>query len=300
MRELEVAKVDVFAEEPLSGNPAGVVFAADELDDVEMHRVASELGPPVTVFVLRSRKADVRLRFFSQAGEEPLSGHGALGALWCLASQKAILGAPGTRHRAETLLGILPFSLEVGPEGPQMVWLTQKKPLFANVGDFKEVASALGIGAEALFKDEFPLARASTGLPCLLVPIRSLDVLQRLEPRFDEVLAVSEELDVGGIMAFTWNVVEPGSTAHARFLTPHSSIREDPGNGLAAGALAAYFAEHEFIPRESFDRIVIEQGHWIGRPCRMLARIDKKGATVRKVEVGGSARISLHGRLRVP
>jgi trans-2,3-dihydro-3-hydroxyanthranilate isomerase len=295
--ELETAKVDVFADDPLAGNPCNVVFEADPLDDVQMQRIAYELGPPMTVYSMRSRKADVRLRFFTPEGEEPLSGHGALGALWCMALDRGVGGTPSARHRAETPVGILPFSVDMGPEGPQAVWLAQGKPMFANVGDFKEVASALGVGADALFHDEFPLVRASIGLPCLLVPMRSLEATGKLEPRRQELLALAEDFDVAGVEVYTWNVLEAGATAHSRFFTPYPVFREEPGNGLAAGALAAYFAEYELVPRERLGDMVIEQGHWMGRPGRIRARIEKRGSTVRKVEIGGSALVSVRGRL---
>jgi len=297
--ELETAKVDVFADDHLAGNPCNVVFWADSLDDVQMQRIAYELGPPVTAYSMRSRKADVRLRFFTPEGEEPLSGHGALGALWCLALERSVGGTPSAKHRAETSAGILPFSVDMDPEGPRAVWLTQSRPMFASVGDVKEVASALGVGADALFHDEFPLVRASIGLPCLLVPMRSLETAGRLEPKRQEMLALAEEFDVAGIEVFTWSVLEPGATAHSRYFTPYPVFREEPGNGLAAGALAAYFAEFDLVPRERLAEIVIEQGHWIGRPGKILARIEKKGSTVRKVEIGGSALVSVRGRLQL-
>ena len=100
MAELDFVKVDVFTQEAYSGNPAGVVFDADGLDEMQMQRIAFEVGSPVTSFVLRSKKADVRLRFFSPTSEEPLSGHGTIGALWCLADRGAFGSSPGGKVSA--------------------------------------------------------------------------------------------------------------------------------------------------------------------------------------------------------
>ena len=63
--ELDLLRVDVFTEELYSGNPANVVLEADSIDEVQMQRIATEVGSPPTAFVLRSRRADVRLRYFS-------------------------------------------------------------------------------------------------------------------------------------------------------------------------------------------------------------------------------------------
>lgn len=300
MAELEVIKVDVFTDELYMGNHATVVLDADGLDEVQMQRIAFEMGSPSTAFVMRSKKADLRLRFFSPYAEQPLSGHAALGALWCLAERGSFGALPGGRHRAETSVGILPFIVEGGPDAPRMIWMTQKRPMFAKEGDVKEVASALGIGADAIFGEEFPMAVVSTGLPCLIVPVRSIDVIRKIEPRREELSALAHELDIGGVEAFTWNVLDESSTVHARFFEPTPGMLEDPASGLPAGALGAYLAEGELISRDRFEKIVIEQGHWIGRPSKIRVRVEKRGPAIRKVEVGGSAMTSFRGRLVVP
>jgi trans-2,3-dihydro-3-hydroxyanthranilate isomerase len=298
--ELEILKVDVFTSELYMGNPASVVLEADQVDEVQMQRIAFELGSPATVFAMRSRKADLRLRYFSTHSEEPLSGHGTIGAVWCLAQRKAFGEVTGGRQRIETSVGILPFSVEGDIDGPKKIWMTQKRPMFASEGDIKEVASALGTGVESLFHDEFPVWRVSTGLPCLIVPVRSIDVIGRLEPRRDELAALTRELDVAGLYAFSWGVMDQESTAHARFFAPQPGMLEDAASGLPAGALGAYFVENEFIQRDRYESIVIEQGHWMGRPSRIFVKVEKRGPAIRKVEVGGSAVISSTGRLTVP
>ncbi len=300
MVELELVRVDVFTDEPYAGNPVNVVPGADAVDEVQMHSIASELGSPPTAFVLRSKKADIRLRFFSPFGEEPLCGHATIGAVWCLAERRAFGSSSSGKHRAETQTGVLPVTVEGSPEGPERVWMTQKRPMFASEGDVKEVASALGVGVESLFQDRFPMARASTGMPCLLVPIRSLDVIGRLEPKRDEVDAVCRELDVAGLLAYSWGVLSEGSTVHARFFTPSPGPVEDPASGMPAGALGAFLVEHELVPREKFEDIVVEQGHWLGRPSRIHVRVEKRSGAIRRVEVGGSARTSFVARMNMP
>lgn len=300
MVELELLHVDVFTDELFMGNPANVVLDADSLDELMMRRIASEGGTSATAFVLRSKKADVRLRYFTASGEDALSGHATIGALWCLSERRAFGGATFGKRRLETSVGILPFTVEETAEGPSMVWMTQKRPMFAREGDVKEVASALGIGVDSLFNEEFPISRASTGLPCLLVPVRSLDIIGRIEPKRDELSALSRELDVAGVMVYTWGVFSEGSTVHARFFLPSQEPLEDPVSGLPAGALGAYLVENEFIQKERYDKIVVEQGDWIGRPGRVFVRVEKRGAMIQKVEVGGRARTAFTARLTLP
>lgn len=299
MLELEVLKVDVFTDEPLAGNPAAVVLGADALDEMQMRRVATEMGLKSTAFVLRSRKADVKLRYFTPLSEEPICGHSTIGSLWALAEQEAFGSSPGGRRRLETMLGILPFHVEVRPDGRRLIWMTQKRPLFSRVEEITEVASALGIGAENLFHEEFPLCRASTGIPCLLVPVRTLQTIEDLEPKQDEVTALAHELEVNAIYAYSWNVVDRDSTIHARCFAVTPDYHEDPASALPAGALCSYLVENEFVPREKAEDMVVEQGTWLGRHSKIFARIEKRGSSIRKVEVGGSACVSLRGKVYV-
>ena len=46
----EVLRYSAFAATPDGGNPAGVVFDADGLDEADMQRIAAEVGTPVYVY----------------------------------------------------------------------------------------------------------------------------------------------------------------------------------------------------------------------------------------------------------
>src|SRR5207247_9726912 len=105
MRELEFFIIDVFAREPLAGNPLALVPDADGLDDETMRRLGREFNQSETTFVLRPtrRDADWRLRFFTPDGTEVYgAGHNALGAWWWLAaSGRLALGDPSTTFMQE-------------------------------------------------------------------------------------------------------------------------------------------------------------------------------------------------------
>ncbi len=300
MVELDVLRLDVFTDDVLAGNPAWVVLGADVLDDVSMQRVASELGGLEAAFVLKSRKADVRLRYFSGNVEEPISGHCTIGALWALAEQGAFGSSYGGKHRAETPLGVLPFSVELRPDGSKMIWMSQRRPLYSRVEEVTEVASALGVGAESIFHKEFPMSKVSTGLPTLLVPMRSMDALERVAPRQDELMHLFGELEVAAAAVYAWGGFEEGSTLHARCFLPSPGFHEDPASGMPSGALASYLVEHDLIPKEKAGQVVIEQGHFIGRPSKVHVRVEKRGSSVVKVEVGGAVRQSVRGRMSLP
>jgi predicted PhzF superfamily epimerase YddE/YHI9 len=84
MTKLKAGIIDVFGESPLSGNPLAVVEDADALTDPQMRAVSREFNQAETTFLLRSSRADWKLRSFTAAGVEVFgAGHNSLGAwLW--------------------------------------------------------------------------------------------------------------------------------------------------------------------------------------------------------------------------
>src|SRR5689334_16869068 len=84
-RRVRFHLVDVFADEPLAGNPLAVVPDADALDEAVMRRIAREFNQTETTFLLAPSlpDADWRLRCFTPGGVEVFgAGHNALGAWW--------------------------------------------------------------------------------------------------------------------------------------------------------------------------------------------------------------------------
>jgi PhzF family phenazine biosynthesis protein len=79
---LRFSQVDVFAAEPLLGNPVAVVHDADGLSDDDMARFARWTNLSETTFLLAPTRADAdyRLRIWTPGGELPFAGHPTLGS----------------------------------------------------------------------------------------------------------------------------------------------------------------------------------------------------------------------------
>ena len=74
--------VDVFHDQPFSGNPLAVVFDADDLSTEEMQRITRWLNFSETAFLLAptTHEADYRVRIFTLDREMPFAGHPTLGS----------------------------------------------------------------------------------------------------------------------------------------------------------------------------------------------------------------------------
>lgn len=281
--------VDAFTSEPLSGNAAGVVPDAEGLSDQQMQAVARELNASETAFLLPSSEADRRVRYFTPTQEVDLCGHATIASHGWLAEEDDIEDSA----TLETNVGVLDIDIEDG-----VVWMTQDTADVTRVDiEYERVADALGVD-HATLEDigaDLPLATASTGLPFLVVPVNFLEAISGLEPDVTAIAELTEELDVTGIYAFSFDALEADSTLHGRMFAPAAGVDEDPVTGTASGAVGAYLREIRAFDGELPEEMVFEQGHFLDRPgrVRVQARADP-------ISVGGRAVTALDGSVVVP
>lgn len=287
MQTRRALAVDAFTDEPLAGNAAGVVPDADGLSDAQLQAIARELNASETAFLVPSGAADRRVRFFTPTTEIDLCGHATIASHAYLAETGVIdVGS----HSLETNVGVL--DIETEPDGT--VWMTQNQPEVREAAvDVDAVAAALQIDPDALDVDGLPVARASTGLPFLVVPVRLLEDLGGVDPDLAAIERLSDATGTAGVYAFTFDTLDADATLHGRAFLPAAGIAEDPVTGTASGAVGAYlrhFGAFDPVP----DEMVFEQGAFVDRPGRVGVRV---GETV---QVGGRAATALDGELRVP
>jgi trans-2,3-dihydro-3-hydroxyanthranilate isomerase len=122
----------------------------------------------------------------------------------------------------------------------------------------------------------------STGVPYLIVPLRSLAALRRARPdRAALRRAMADARDEQSVYAFTRETEDPAHAVHARMFSLHPlELPEDAATGSAAGPLGAYLARHAIHPP---GRLVIEQGYEMGRPSLIHVEATPAGA----IRVGG-------------
>jgi PhzF family phenazine biosynthesis protein len=282
--------VDAFASEPLAGNVAGLVPDAEGLDDEQMRAIARELNASETAFLSPSGEADRRLPYFTPTGEIDLCGHATVAAHAWLAEEGRL--EEGT-HTLETNAGVLDIELDGG-----IVWMHQDVADVTRIdAGYDRMAAALGVDSATLadIGADLPLATASTGLGFLVVPVNFLAALSGADPDFGAIEALTDEFDVAGLYAFTFDALEGDSTLHGRMFAPGIGVDEDPVTGTAAGAVGAYLREVGAFEGELPEEMVFEQGHFVDRPGRVRVR-----AQADPVAVGGRAVTALDGTIAVP
>jgi trans-2,3-dihydro-3-hydroxyanthranilate isomerase len=185
MKAYRFTQVDVFTDRPFGGNPLAVSHQAEGLSSQEMQQLAQEMNLSETTFVLppQAAGADFKVRIFTPGSELPFAGHPVVGTHWVLARLGLVeLREPVTRVRFELGVGVLPAELEVSGGRVERVVMTQDRPSFhAVLQDPSELAEALDLSALAITETGLPVQVISTGLPQLMVPVSSLEEVQRLD-----------------------------------------------------------------------------------------------------------------------
>ncbi|QFU83308.1 PhzF family phenazine biosynthesis protein [Natronorubrum aibiense] len=289
MQTTRVLQVDAFTDEPLTGNPAGVVPDADGLSDAQMQAIAAEMAVSETAFLRSSDRADRRVRYFTPTQEVDLCGHATIGSFAYLHDDGLEFGTT----TLETNVG----ELEIALENDGTVWMTQDRPEVREVDvGYARVADALGVEQAALegASDDIPLAVASTGLPFLVVPITYLSDVGSADPDMKAIEELTDALDVTGIYLFTFDALERKSTLHGRMFAPGAGVPEDPVTGTASGAVGAYLDHFGAFDDDFPEELRLEQGHYVDRPGLVRIRVGDD------VQVGGRGVTVLDGSLAVP
>lgn len=291
MPELVAGLVDVFAHEPLSGNPLAVVETPDPLSDDVLRRIAREFNQAETTFLMPSDRADWKLRSFTASGAEVFgAGHNALGA-WLWLGYSGHLGALDTPTVFHQEIGdaVLPITME--RRGDRVHGRMKHAPLklFPPLSGLDDIAAGLGLSADDLLRDPAPRA-ADTGAPHLMVRARNAEAVDRARPAAEKLLAVLGPADAEGCYLYAFDPASPGK-AYARFFNPTVGLWEDSATGTAAGPLTAYLGSAGLLGADN--SLLIEQGTSMGRPSFLHVTLTPEP------ELSGSGVVVLRGTLRV-
>lgn len=274
MGEVKVYHYDAFSAVPGKGNPAGVVFDADDFSEMVMQQIANKVGFNETVFVLNSTTADVRLRYFTPGHEINLCGHATMASLYGLKT-RGLLGDQES-ITIETNVGLLPIRFEQDGDTINME-MKQDQPQFMPFrGDIGKLASSIDLTSDDLDLS-MPIVYGSTGTWTLLIPIRTLDSFSIMKPDSAEFPEVLLENPKASLHPFSFETRDSEAMMHARhFSSPYSGTTEDPVTGTASGVMGAYYLT--YVNREADEvKFVVEQGYEIGRDGKVEVRVTREG-----------------------
>ncbi|MCV9938219.1 PhzF family phenazine biosynthesis protein [Boseaceae bacterium BT-24-1] len=290
MVELVAGLIDVFADAPLTGNPLAVVQGADELSDDAMRRIAGEFNQAETTFVMRSARADWKLRSFTASGAEVFgAGHNALGA-WLWLGEHGDLGSLETARTFQQEIGPDVLRIELEAIDGRVHGRMRQAPLRLSepLDDVAPLAAALGLDHADILREPKPRP-ADTGAAHLMVRVLDAGAVDRARPDAAKLLAVLETTAAEGCYIYAFDADAP-DTAYTRFFNPTVGLWEDAATGTAAGPLAAYLAATGNLGN---NELAIEQGTKMGRRSILRIRLTPEP------ELSGAGIVVLRGVIRL-
>ncbi|MHA1948980.1 MAG: PhzF family phenazine biosynthesis protein [Candidatus Thorarchaeota archaeon] len=295
MTEMPYVQTSVFIDERyrFSGNQLATFYDTDlnsHLNDEEMQGIAREMNFSETTFLMKSDKVQsgFGIRIFTPYVELPFAGHPTIGTAYVLKNKK-LLSSLGSTTTVE--LGVGPTEVEFTHRGVSMF-----QPYSSQLNEYLDLSTlsyAIGLSSGDILSD-FPVTVLSSGAPYLIVPLVSLNALQRIVLKESSILEILKETGSNGLVVLTNETIHSDSDLHVRMFAPGLGVSEDPATGSAAGPLGVYVEEHGVLKdHERGVDILIEQGHEIARPSLLRTRVERSIGT--HVKVSGLVRTTAEG-----
>ncbi|MBO0998489.1 PhzF family phenazine biosynthesis protein [Bacillus sp. SD075] len=281
MERINYAIVDVFSNGKYTGNQLAVFKNAGSIPDNEMQQIAKEINFSETTFILSDSKNDggYDVRIFTPNEEVPFAGHPTLGTAYIIHNE--VLEAPLDTIILNFKGGQITVSFNNQEE---LLWMKQNEPTFGRILDTDEIFDVLNIHKENI-DDRFPIQEVSTGLPVLVVPLKSLEAVRIVKINREKYFKLIEHTDAKAIMVFSPETYDSKNDLNVRDFAEYYGIPEDAATGSSNGCLAAYLVKYRYFKKSEID-IRVEQGCEIERPSLLFLKAGDVNGEI-DVHVGG-------------
>jgi PhzF family phenazine biosynthesis protein len=278
--EVTAEIVNVFIANGEGGNPAGIVLDASNLSAKQMQSVAHQIGASETAFMLSDKDATRKLRFFTPTVEVPLCGHATIATWWLLHHLGLQESGNYTQNTDDGVIGI-----SIEQDGK--VFMEQPLQEMRDFVDSQVAADCLAISPD----DLSPNLKPRLVQRQLMVELKSLDVLNSLNPDLELIERTSNKYDFYGLHVFV--LLDEGKTiATVRNFCPRVGINEDAATGTANGSFLEFLRHSGQLPEQSIYKI--EQGMALGKPSHIFGKFVNN-----KVWIGGIAKQMAQLELKV-
>lgn len=288
-------QVDVFAETKYAGNQLAVIRNAKGLSDSEMQKIAREMNFSETTFIISDEEKNngYDVRIFSLDEELPFAGHPTLGTAFII--QQWIIGREVAQVNLNLKVGQIPVEFNYSAGRPDILWMKQMAPTFGRTFEPNAVAGALNI-EDQLIDSRFPVQEVSTGLPFIIVPLKSLEAVRSCYIDRVGYLRLIDQAEAKSIFVFCPESYKRENDINTRMFDDYHGIAEDPATGSANGCLAAYLVKNRYYKKNEID-VRVEQGYEIGRPSLLLLKAHEEEDGEIAVRVGGKVIMVARGEL---
>lgn len=294
MRKCTFYIVDVFAEEKYAGNQLAVVRGAQALSDIEMQQIAREMNFSETTFILSDQKRNngYDVRIFTPKEELPFAGHPTLGTAYVI--QHQIVREPVKTIILNLKVGQIPVTLKYSSGQTDILWMKQIDATFGQNFEPEHISEVLGLDTKEI-DDRFPIQEVSTGVPFIIIPLKTMDALKQARVIESEYFKLIRDTQAKAMLIFCPRTYNKENDLNVRVFAGYYGVPEDPATGSANGCLAGYLVKYRYYKKGHID-IRVEQGYEIGRPSLLYLRAKDRGDKI-DISVGGKVEMTARGEL---
>lgn len=262
--------VDVFSAKVLSGNGLTVVFLEEALSNELLLRIAQEFKQFETIFVYPKHvDGTYKVRIFTVDEELPFAGHPVIGVgavihklFYFDQKEQSITLTLGNRE-----VKVISHQTEKGYQ------VTMNQGIAEFIGevsksDYQAIAHSLNL-AEQDIDTAYPIEVVSTGLPYLLVPLKT--GIDKCQIMYDDFEAFLNKFGAKFVYAFD-------STTLTCRTWDNIAKTEDVATGSAAGPLCAYLVKEKI--KSYNETIALSQGEFVGRPSMIEGFVNKENQEI--------------------
>jgi trans-2,3-dihydro-3-hydroxyanthranilate isomerase len=171
--------------------------------------------------------------------------------------------------------------------------MKQIPPIFENTFDQAKTAQMLNLTVKEI-DDKYPVQIVSTGVPFIIVPLKTLNAVKRARIDKARLLELTKETQPG-VLIFCPQTYKKENNLNVRVFVELFGVPEDPATGSGNGCLAGYLSKHHYFGSDKVNARV-EQGYEIGRPSLLYLKARENGNKI-EVSVGGKVVMIGSGKL---
>jgi trans-2,3-dihydro-3-hydroxyanthranilate isomerase len=172
--------------------------------------------------------------------------------------------------------------------------MKQNEPVFGAEFDAITVSKMLNVSISDM-DTRFPIQYVSTGIPAIIVPLKTLSAVKKSRPNGDYYFETLQRTKAHLTLVFSAETYSQDNHLNVRVFTDFAGIPEDPATGSGNGCLTAYLTKHRYFGKKSVD-VRVEQGYEIARPSLLFLRGVEKSNSI-EVRVGGHVILAASGQL---
>jgi len=285
---MQGAVLKSFIYENNGGNGAGVIVLYKPLTDCEKQKIAKEIGLSETAFVMQIDDDNFDVSFFTPLCEVDLCGHASIAAFYYLGAIGIIKGSNETKKVYQnTKVGKLEIEITFNDKNVEYVLMQQGSPeIYGELQglDKVKIADSLNVDENDIGLNNYEIfpTIVSTGLKDILIPVKSREILNKINANLNMIKKISLEKNVVGYHVYAIDE----NKLYTRNFAPAVGIDEECATGTSNGALGCLLFAKGIVPNQ----LEIIQGESMNEKSLIFVKVLKNNSTI-DVRVGGKALI---------